>query len=205
MNRFRTVAITAVAGFVLVACSSSSPSASEAGSTQPSHAAASQAQASQGGPQPSFSSGIAADLEALIPSTAGTLSITKTSMRGNDYLISPDSDPDTIKFLNDLGVSPNDISMAFGFGVDTTTGDSLVMLVIRAAGADSNRLKAAFKETMGSDASPIAWTQATVSGKQVETAATDAGTTYLYAHSDIVVFLTASDPAVAAQIIGGLP
>ena len=150
--------------------------------------------------------GLGRGLEALIPDTVGTLTIQKTSMRGNDYLISPDSDPETVKFLNDLGVSPSDVSMAFGFGFDATTSDSLVMFVIRAQGADSNRLKTAFKEASASgDASPLAWTQTTVSGKQVETAESDGGTTYLYAHNDMVIFLTASDPTVAAQIIGNLP
>lgn len=208
MTRFRSIALTAVAGLVLVACgsSSSSPSsaASQAASQAPSQPA-SQAQASQGGPQPSFSQGIAADLEALIPGTVGTLTIQKTSMRGNDYLISPDSDPETVKFLNDLGVAPSDISMAFGFGFDAQN-NSLVMFVIRAKGASSDKLASAFIQASSSgSSSPLQWTDTTVSGKQVKTANSDGGTTYLYATGDIVVFLTASDPAAATQIIGGLP
>lgn len=206
MNRFRTIALTAVAGLVLVACGpaasgSQSQGASEAAS-QPASQGAGQ---SQGGPQPSFSAGIAADLEALIPDTVGALTIQKTSMRGNEYLLSPDSDPETVKFLNDLGVSPNDVSMAFGFGFDAD-GNSLVMFVIRARGASPDKLATAFKEASQSGAaSPLEWADATVSGKRVQTAASDGGTTYLYATGDMVIFLTASDPAAAEQIIGDLP
>lgn len=208
MNRFRGIALIALAGLVLAACGSSSPSPSSAASQAASVAAsqpASQAAASQGGPQPSFSQGIAADLEALIPDKVGTLSIQKTSMHGNDYLISPNSDPETVKFLNDLGVAPSDVSMAFGFGFDAQN-NSLVMFVIRAKGASSDKLEAAFiQASTSSGSSPLQWTDTTVSGKQVKTANSDGGTTYLYATSDMVIFLTASDPAAAAQIIGGLP
>jgi hypothetical protein len=208
VNRFRTIALTAFAGLVLVACgpaASASPSQGGAASQGASQPASQAAQASQGGPQPSFSQGIAADLEALIPSTVGTLTIQKTSMRGNDYLLSPDSDPETIKFLNDLGVSPNDVSMAFGFGFDSSN-NSLVMFVIRAKGASSDKLATAFKAASASgSASPLEWTDATVSGKHVQTATSDGGTTYLYTTGDMVIFLTASDPAAATQIIGGLP
>lgn len=207
MNRFRSIAMVVAAGLVLVACGASSPSPSSAGESQAaaSQGQPSQAQASQGGPEASFSQGIAADLEAMIPDTVGAITLQKTSMRGNDYLINPDSDPDTVQFLNDLGVSPSDVSMAFGFGSDTSTGDFLVMFVTRAAGADGNRLKTAFKNATAGDASPMAWTQATISGKQVETAATDSGTTYLYAVNDVVIFLTTTNPDTAAQIIGDLP
>ena len=205
MNRFRTIALAAIAGFVLVACAPSSPEPTESDSGQASQAASQAPQASQGGPEPSFSQGLAADLEALIPDTVGTLAIQKTSMRGNEYLINPDSDPETVQFLQELGVSPTDISMAFGFGFDAE-GGSLVMFVIRAEGANADALAAAFKEASTEPGvSPMEWTQTTVAGKQVESATSDGGTTYLYATGDMVIFLTASDPAVAEQIIGDLP
>ena len=203
MNRFRTIALTAFSGLVLVACGPAA-SGTESQGGEASQPASHAAQESAGGPEPSFSAGIAADLEALIPDKVGTLAIQKTSMRGNDYLISPDSDPETVKFLQDLGVSPNDVSMAFGFGFDAD-GNSLVMVVIRAKGASADKLATAFKEASTGDASPLEWTDTSVSGKHVQTAASDGGTTYLYATGDMVIFLTASDPAAAEQIIGDLP
>jgi hypothetical protein len=205
VNRFRTIATAAIAGLVLMACAPASPEPTGSEPGQASQAESQAPQESQGGHEPSFSEGIAGDLEALIPDTVGTLVIQKTSMRGNEYLINPDSDPETVQILEALGVSPADISMAFGFGFDAESG-SLVMLVIRAEGANADALAAAFKEA-GTEpgVSPMEWIQTTVAGKQVESAEGDGGTTYLYATGDMVIFLTASDSAVAEQIIGDLP
>ena len=71
MNRFRTIAVTALAGLALVACGPAASSSSGAPSSAAS-AAASQAQASSGGGVlPSFTAGAVEDLEALIPDTVG--------------------------------------------------------------------------------------------------------------------------------------
>ena len=207
MNRFRTIALTAFTGFVLVACG---PAAS-GGSNEPGPGGASQeqsqgAQASQGGPEPSFSEGLVADLEALIPDTVGDLTMQKTSMQGNQYLLDPDGDPAMLQFLEVVGVPPDNISMATGFGFNADYTSSAFMFVIRAEGADSNRLTSAFKEAMDSDAaSPLEWSSANVGGKQVETSRDDSGTTYLYAKGDIVFWIFASDPEAAAEILSGLP
>lgn len=205
MNRFRTIALTASAGLVLVACgpaASGSPSQGGAAS-QPASQGAGQ---SQGGPQPSFSAGIVADLEALIPATVGDISITKTSMRGSDYLVDPASDPATIKFIQDLGVSPNDITMALGSGSSTDSGSFAAMFVIRAAGADSNKLLSAFETAMNAQSeSPVQWTDATVGGKQVKVVAADTGNTYVYAKGDVVFWILASVDADAVEVLSKLP
>jgi hypothetical protein len=207
VNRFRTIAVTAIAGFVLVACGPSASGSSGAGASQP--PASQAAQASGGGPEPLFSSGVAADLEALIPDTIGGLTMDKSSMKGNEFLVSPDSDPSTVKFLQDLGISPNDVSMAFGFGftaeTPTTPAASAIMFVFRAAGADSGRLVSAFKAATEADASPLEWTNTNFGGKQVQTSVSGGATTYLYAKGDTLFFLTATDNDAAAQVIGDLP
>jgi len=205
VNRIRTIAVTVIAGLVLVACG---PAASGSAEPEPggaaSQAASQGAQASQGGPAPSFSAGVVADLEALIPDTVGDLTINKTSMRGNEFLVSPDSDPAMVQFLQDVGVSPDDLSIAIGFGFSADA--SVAMFVFRAAGADSNTLLNAWKQVTDADAeTPIEWASATVGGKQVETTDQGGGTTYLYVKNDLLVFLSTSDPATAEEIIGGLP
>ena len=207
MNRFRTIAVTAVAGFVLVACGpaasgSAKPSAGGAAS-QP---AASQAQASQGVAGPSFTAGAVADLEALIPDKIGTLTMQKSSMQGNQYLLGTNQDPATVKFLQDLGVSPSDVSMAVGFGFSADAGSNVVMFVFRAKGADASHLITAFKNaTAAADASPVQWTNATVGGKQVQSSQQSGQSVYLYVKDDILFFVSATDPATAEQILSGLP
>lgn len=209
MNRFRTIALTAIAGLVLVACGSAASGSQSpgGGASQPASQPASQvAQASQGGPEASFSQGVVSDLEAMIPDKVGDITITKTSMRGNEYLVAADSDPATIKFIQDLGVSPSDISMALGSGYDQTAGSFTAMFVLRAAGADPGRLLSAFESAMNADtSSPVQWTDATVGGKQVKLVAADSGNTYVYAKGDVVFWIIASVDADAVEVISNLP
>jgi hypothetical protein len=204
VNRFLTIAATVVAGFVLVACGPATSSSSEQSGAASS--AASEAPASSGDVAgPSFTEGAVADLEALIPDTVGDLQMQKTSTKGDEFLTSSDSDPAVVKFVNDLGVQPSDISIAIGFGFSADASSSLGMFVFRASGADTNRLIAAFKEANDSDReTPLQWSNASVGGKQVETAV-DADTTYyLYAKGDVLFFLS-GDPASAEEAISGLP
>jgi hypothetical protein len=203
VNRLRTSAALGALIIVLVACGpaassdSGEPSADE---STPASVAASEPQASEGGTLPS--AGVVADLEALIPNTVGDLTLQKLSMRGSEFLLGDDPDPATVTFLQELGVSPSDVSVAFGFSQD----GSLWMVLFRAAGADSGQLVAGFMEASGASAeSPLEWSSATVGGKQVEVASAGASTTYLYANDDILVFLAVADPAAAEEVLGGLP
>jgi hypothetical protein len=202
VNRFRTVALAAIAGLVLVACSAATPTPEPEQSDEPSQAP----QQSQGGPEPSFSEGLVADLEALIPDTVSGMTMQKTSMRGNEYLLDPDGDPAMQNFLQQAGVSPTDISMAFGFGFSSDAATQAFMFVIRASGAESNALLAAFQEAMASDAeSPLQWSSANVGGKQVQVAETGDGSTYVYVRNDVVFWIFASSSDVAAEMLSPLP
>jgi hypothetical protein len=205
VNRFRTIAVTALAGLALVACG---PAAS-GGSSQPSSAASaapSEAQASSGGAAgPSFTAGAVADLEALIPDTVGTMTMTKSSTRGDEFLTSGNPDPAVAKFVSDLGVKPSDISIAIGFGFSTDGSSSLGMFVFRASGADTNRLIAAFKTANDANRdTPLVWSNTTVGGKQVESAVDGETTFYLYAKGDVLFFLS-GDPTSTEEAISGLP
>lgn len=203
MNRLRTIAgMTLVV--ILAACG---PAASD-GSTEPdaSEAQPSQAQSSGNGPEPSFSAGLVADLEALIPDTIGEITMDVSSMRGNEFLVSDDSDPATVKFLQDIGVPPSAVSMAVGFGFSADFESTLVMFIFKAEGANPDNLVSAFKESTDADRDePLEWTSANVGGKQVETALDGDGTIYLYSKDDMLIFIGASDPAIAEEVLSGLP
>jgi ABC-type glycerol-3-phosphate transport system substrate-binding protein len=203
VNRFRTIAVTAVAGLVLVACG---PSASSSSPSSAPSQAASEAQASSGaGVLPSFTAGAVADLEALIPDKVGDLTMQKQSMAGSDYLTSAQSDPATVKFIQDLGVSPSDISIALGFGYSADGSSSLAMFVFRAAGADTDRLVSVFKAAYDeSRDEPLTWNTTTVAGKQVQVAVDGNSTIYLYAKGDVLFFIS-GDAASTEEVIGGLP
>ena len=205
MNRFRTIAVTVVAGLALVACGSAA-SSSSSGPSSAASAAPSQAPASSGGGVlPSFTEGAVADLEALIPDTVGDLAMQKSSTRGDEFLTSPDADPAVAKFVSDLGVKPSDISIAIGFGFSADGSSSLGMFVFRASGADTNRLIAAFKTANDADRdTPLVWSNTTLGGKQVESAVDGDTTYYLYAKGDVLFFLS-GDPVSIEEAISGLP
>jgi hypothetical protein len=209
LHRFRTIAVTAVAGIALVACGSgaSSDSGAPGGGSQAaaSQAAASQAEASEDAFRPSFSEGLVADLEALIPDTVGELDMTKSSMRGNEFLISDTSDPATVQFLEDIGVAPNDVSMAVGFGFSADAATSLIMFVFRAEGAATNQLISAFKASLDSQRdTPLTWTSGEIGGTLVEKALDGETAIYLYAKDDILIFVS-GDADSAAEAISELP
>ncbi len=205
MNRFRTIALTAVTGFVLVACGPAASSGSEA----PGHseAAASQPEASSGdGVLPSLTEGAVADLEALIPSTVDDLTITKQSVQTSEFLTAPGSDPAAVKFVEDLGISASDISIATGSGNSADFAKFIFVFAIRAQGVDSDRLVAAFKTASSTgDASPLQWSSTTVAGKSVETSGNDSGTNYIYAKDDVLFWVIATDDTLAADFISQLP
>lgn len=204
MSRFRTIALTAFAGLMLVACgpAASGTESQGGGASQPASQAA---QESPGGSEPSLPGGEVAELEALIPDTVGDLTLTKFSMRGNDFLLTPGSDAATIKFIQDLGVAPTDISMAFGLGSSADTGD-LYVFVVRAAGADSSALVAAFTTAMNPDgSSAVEWSTVSLGGKQVQAATGDVGEIYVYAKGDTVFWVIASGQASAEEALRGLP
>lgn len=204
MNRFRTIAMAAIAGFVLVACG---PAAS--GNQSPGGAAsqaASQAAQGSGGAGPSFTEGAVADLEALIPDKVGDLTMTKSSSKGSDYLTGSGSSPELIQFLNDVGVAPSDVSLAIGNASSADVSSAVFMFVIRAKGADSGRLVAAYKSASAAgDPSPIQWASANIAGKSVETGGATGATNYLYTKNDVLFWFIASTPALAEQLISQLP
>ena len=205
MNRFLTIALTAVAGIAIVACGPAASSDSGGPSSEASQAAASQPGASEDVIQPSFSEGLVADLEALIPDTVGDLDMTKSSMRGNEFLISDSSDPATVQFLEDLGVAPNDVSMAVGFGFSADAATSLIMFVFRAEGAETNQLISAFKASLDSQRdTPLTWTSDEIGGTSVEKALDGETAIYLYAKDDILIFVS-GDADSAAEAISELP
>src|SRR3990172_1028524 len=207
MNRPRTVVVAGLVAIILAACGSSSarPSASQAESVAPSESAAE----SPGIGLPSFSAGVVAEVEGLILEEIGGATMQKFSMRGDQFLTSGQEDPTTARFLEELGVSPNDVSIAFGFGFGADFTSGAAMFVFRAEGASEDRLLQVFKDSMDEDRDvPLEWTTVTIAGHQVESA-TDADADdqamFLYAKGELLYFVSTTDPAAAEEVIAGLP
>ena len=189
----------------VAACSSggatASPTPSVPASVEPSAASSSE------GAAPSLPSG-AEDLEALIPDTIGGVALQKLSMRGNEFANSGSASAEAEEFLRTLGVSPDDVSVAIGFGLSSDTGSGVAVFVFRAQGAESDRLLQAFKDATDAEReTPLEWESVNVGGKQVERA-TDpeqGNRVYLYVKDDLLAFVATTSEDDAAEVLGGMP
>jgi hypothetical protein len=146
----------------------------------------------------------AAELEALLPDKIGNETLTKSSSTGADFLKSTLADPAIVAWLQSLGKSPADVSVATAIGIQS----SVLIFAFRVAGVDHTTLITALKKAVddGMD-TPLTWTPASVGGKNVETAVepSQEGTVYLYGTADLVFEISAKDPAVAGEVLSKLP
>jgi hypothetical protein len=151
----------------------------------------------------------ATDLEALIPDKVGKIVLQKASMSGDQFVGSGNATQEARDFLQGLGVSTDDVSVAVGFGADLGTGDTVAVLLFRALGANSDQLVSRFKEATDRERdNPLDWQSADLGGKHVEKAADPQqgnGSIYLYATGDLLVFVTAGSDERAAEALSALP
>lgn len=149
------------------------------------------------------------ELEALIPDSIGGVTLQKSSMRGNEFMSSANADPESVAFLNALGVQPSDIGVAFGFGFSAEAQSALGVFVFKANGVPAARLLSVFKDAADKNTdTPVTWTSATVAGKSVDVGTSSqqgAPKTYLYATNEILFFVVATTDAQASDALSKLP
>ena len=207
MNSLRAApAAILLLALAAAACSSGGASASPTPSASVPSVEPSVASSSEGA-LPSLPSG-AEDLEALIPDTIGGVALQKLSMRGNEFANSGGASAEAEEFLRTLGVSPEDVSVAIGFGLSTDTGSGVAVFVFRAEGADSGRLLQAFKDATDAEReSPLEWESVNIGGKQVERAADPEqnNRVYLYVKDDLLAFVATTNEDDAAEVLAGMP
>jgi len=203
MLRFTSAALLGAAALLLAACSSaSSPSPSSQPTVEPTPTPAAQQSASE----PTPSAGVVAELEALIPDKIGDVTMTKQSMKGSDLIASGTGDPTAEKFLQDLGVSPESIAIAFGFGISADGSGGAAMFVFQATGAGRDKLIQVFKDAQTAEATtPIVWASQSIGGKDVQVATDSGQTIYLYATNDVLFELAVNDVDAATAVIASLP
>ncbi len=167
-------------------------------------AAASEAAAPTGtgsGPDVSLVPGTATELEAMLPSTVGGVTFTKTSFGGGTLPATIPVGSDVLgKFLTDNGKTLADVSVAMATPTDPSKAGTFVM-AFQVKGADGTKLAAALAGTSSSDL-----TQATVSGKQVQQSGAAGMGFTLYIKNDVVFYILAiGDASLTAGIVAALP
>jgi heat shock protein HslJ len=207
MNRMRMAGLAGLLTVLVAACSSNAgASATPTPTPEPTATPAASATASGGIPFPSIGNSDTA-LESLLPDAVDGITLQKYSMKGNEFMGSAQADPQTQAFLNALGVSPSDISVAFGFGVDIANQSALGVFAFKAPGAGADRLLTVFKTAAAQGDTTYDWQSATVSGKSVQQASEPSDPTtqiYLYPTND-VLFLVTGNAGPAADALSALP
>lgn len=148
------------------------------------------------------------ELEAMLPDRVGQLEIVKSSLAGLEF--SASTNAAFRQFLQDIGVSGALVSVATGIGTSTAAPESSAfLLAIRVRGASEEQLVSTFRRALEQDPErPYLITAQTVSGKEVLLAAaqgTDDPPAYFYARGDVMLFVAASDEALAEEAIALLP
>lgn len=225
MKRISIVLFMLVA-LVATACSdqeaSSSGSASDAAGESQAAGESEAAGESQGaeesaddgdtGAVPSFDVPASApELAALLPDEIGGQEAFKLSMSGAEMMGGTGEDvtvdQEFIDFLNRLGAQPDDISVAFSFGVgadESTAG----VFAFRVEGANADQLETEFRATMEEESGQLDWQETSVAGKNVlaaEDPDNPGNTMYLYTAGDIIFIVTAADEATAVELLEPLP
>jgi len=210
MNRLRAAGLAGLLAITVAACSSSpdasatpSPTATPEATPTP---VATTGPGTSGIPFPSLGNADA-ELEALIPASVDGIMLQTYSMKGNQFMGSDQADPQSQAFLSALGVSPSDISVAFGFGVDINTQSALGVFAFKAPGAGADSLLSVFQTASGQSDAGYKWSSATVGGKSVQQSdepSTPGVKIYLYATNDIL-FLVTGNEQPAADALSTLP
>jgi hypothetical protein len=148
------------------------------------------------------------ELEKLIPDSVDGVTLQKFSMKGNEFIASASSSAETKAFLDALGVSPEDVAVAFGYGADPSSQSAVAVFVFHAQGAGSDKLITVFKKAADEGSTTYTWLAGSVGGKSVQIGTNPASANakiYLYATNDDLFFVSTSTEAQATEVLGNLP
>jgi hypothetical protein len=211
VHRLSLAAPAALLSIVLAACSSAGTatapaSASPAPTATPTAEPTPTDSAAAGTPNPLASFDFNQDkaLEGLLPDAVGDLTLTKYSVKGAEFFSGAGTDPAFKDFLDRVHAQPDDVSAAFA-GDET---NSLSLLALRIAGANTDDLKTEFRRAMEeSSSTKIDLTEETVGGKSVLTGfdPDQNSNVYFYVTGDVLFFVTTTDKAVAEAALQKLP
>lgn len=211
MHRLSLAAPAVLLSIALAACSSagtaSAPaSASPAPTATPTVEPTPTDSAAAGTPNPLASFDFNQDkaLEGLLPDSVGDLTLTKYSVKGAEFFSGAGTDPAFKDFLDRVHAQPDDVSAAFA----GDQANTLSLLALRIAGANTDDLKTEFRRAMEeSSSTKVDLSEATVGGKSVLTGfdPDQNSNVYFYVTGDVLFFVTTTDKAVAEAALQKLP
>ena len=122
-------------------------------------------------------------------------------MSGNDFLAFAGGTNNPLgPALQQLGKSPEDLSVAFG----GTADGSITVFAFRIKGINADQFLNAYTGVAGSS-SGATITDANLGGKAVKKVVTGPQTVYLYLHGDVIWTVTSASPTTLAEAFTKLP
>ena len=205
MNRFRAVAGAVVIAAFIAACSGASSPAEDTPTELPTATPAPSGEASEDGSGPSFAPG-AGDLDSILPDEVGGITVEYQFAEGEGVLGSEGITPEVQDFLDRVGASPDDVTSAFGIGLDQAGGGIITIFAIRVAGADQQALRDEFIQVMAEDSENV-FTETTMAGKDVQAFGTEGEEPdgFMYVHDDVVFIVGGSTPELTEEALSLLP
>ena len=153
--------------------------------------------------EPSFTTGAAADLEAMLPDKAGTTTYTKTSFDGASLGVaglgidSGSLDP----ILQANGKTIADVRVAMATPATPSATDMSQIVAFQVKGLDASKLLPLFAPTD----SGTTMTPTTISGKQVLQAAAPGFSSVAYVKGDVLFLVILASAAQVQEIVAALP
>ena len=149
------------------------------------------------------------DLEALFPTTVAGLPVTVQSMSGNDLTTNGAAPPALLQALTALGKTMDDLSVAYGYYIDPTTGNGGLISAFQVDGVQMSDLMDVLVPLVLNGETPASQTQTQIGGKDVTVVKLAADTPdnelqYLYPRNDVLWLVKATDPGLT-EVFTNLP
>jgi hypothetical protein len=182
------------------AAASPSPSADAASPSPSASAEASESAAPSDGASaepstalPSFSfPSAAAEHEALLPDEVCGQPTQKFSFSGETF--AENADEETMAVLDQLGRTPEDVSMAVAAGTDPSASESCGAGIVRIQGASTDQIREVFLESAEQQGDVVE--PRSIGGRDLFEVTSDGETQLVYFVGDAFVFVTAPDAEV---------
>lgn len=146
-------------------------------------------------------------LAATLPGSVGGYTLQTFSMRGDMFMNSGTvSDPSFQKFLDSVGASLSDVSVAVGSATAGT--DVFTIVAFRVAGASASALQQEFLGALSTSGQVSGWGTQSIGGKSVSVATntgSEGGDLYAYVTGDTLYYIVTTNSSLAEQGLSQLP
>lgn len=146
------------------------------------------------------------ELADVLPTEVEGIAIEYEYATGPDFEDGEEMDDDAREFLERVGGDIDQMTSAFGFGLDAEAGGFITIIAFRIPGADEQAMLEEFRASIADEESGFEFADETIDGKSVVAASSaEQGTTYLYADDDTLFAIGGTTPELAQAALSQIP